>query len=80
MSHALLFLYLHIINTQTCTLEGQDASGEDENAAVAGGADQLLADSGPQVGLQSKCTRHTTPQGKNPAWWTTKTSVALDKG
>lgn len=39
---------------QTAAVEGQDASGADENAAVAGGADQLLADSRPQVGLQSK--------------------------
>lgn len=63
MLHAGWTLYLHIINQQTgAALEGQDASWADENATVAGGADQLLADSRPQVGLQSKW-----PQDKHPA-------------
>lgn len=63
---ASLTLHLHAVNIHTYPpREGQDAGGEDENAAVAGRADQLLTDPRAQVGLQSKSAHDGRPAKAN---------------
>lgn len=46
-----VFNDVHIhVNMCLCSLTGQDAGRTNEDAAVAGGADQLLPDTGAQMG------------------------------